>query len=183
MRALQTADANDFFLPFEGSDDSSEGRREISEGDFLLAGLLLEESVERESIEERDPLARIRYSFNRPGEAFMRHAGARPNCTGLEWRDDAGALITEVTLWNDELGDERDSHERQTDGVRTTVTLDTMVRFLEATDRELIIDVEIDRKDDRRDEGRDREYAPAKSRIYLLNKQGQLESLEGTRQL
>lgn len=113
----------------------------------------------------------------------MKHAGARPNCTGLEWRDDAGALIAEITLWNDELGDERDSRERHTDGVRATVTIDTMLRFLEATGQELIVDVEIDRKDDRRDEGWDREYVPAKSRIYLLNQQGQLESLEGTHQL
>lgn len=183
MRALQTTDANDFFLPYEESDDSSEGRREILEGEFELKGLLLEESTERESIEERDPLARIRYSFNRPGNAFMTHAGARPNRDGLRWTNDAGDLIAEVTIWKDDLGDERDSRERQSEGTRTTVPVETVLRFLEATGRVLIIDVEIDRKDDRREEGRGREYEPAKSRIYLLNKDGKLESLEGSRPL
>jgi len=184
MRALQTTDANDFFLPSEGSGETSEGRREIHEGDFQLTGLLLEESVDRETIEERDPLARIRYSFNRPGEAFMKHAGARPNPpTGLQWRDGAGALIAEVTVWNDAHEDERDSHERQTNGTRATVSVEAMRLFLQSTERELIIDVEIDRKDDRRDESWDTQYEPAKARIYLLNKEGQLESMEGIRQL
>lgn len=183
MRALQTADANDFFLPYEGSDESSEGRREIQEGEFELKGLLVEESIERESIEEHDPLARIRYSFNRPGEAFMTHQGARPNRRGLEWTNDAGAVITEVTMWKDDLGDERDLHERQTEGTRTTVPLASILRFLQTVERELIIDVEIDRKEDRRHEGWDREYEPTKSRIYLLNKDGQLESLEGIQSL
>lgn len=183
MRALQTADANDFFLPFEGSDESSDGRCEILEGEFELTGLLLEESVERESIEERDPLARIRYSFDRPGEAFMAHAGGRPNHTGIEWRDAAGNVITEVTVWKDELGDDGDSRERRTDGTRTTVPVATMLSFLEAAGCDLVIDVEIDRKDDRRDDTWNREYEPAKSRIYLLNKDGQLESVEGRRAL
>ncbi|MBN1461109.1 MAG: hypothetical protein JXA57_16400 [Armatimonadetes bacterium] len=183
MRALQTADANDFFLPYEGSDESSEARREILEGEFELRGLLLEESIERESIEEHDPLARIRYSFNRPGEAFMTHEGAQPNRTGLQWTNDAGSIIAEVTMWKDELGDEREARERQTEGTRTSVPLDAILRFLKTIDRELIIDVEIDRKEDRRDEGWGRDYEPAKSRIYLLTKDGLLESLEGKRSL
>ncbi len=183
MRALQTANADDFFLPFEESDESSEGRREITEGEFELTGLLLEESVARESMEEHDPLARISYAFDRPGAAFMMHASGQPNRTGLEWRDGAGGLITEVTIWKDELGDDGDSHQKRTEGTRTTVPIATMLSFLEAAGRDLIIDVEIDRKDDRRDDARDSEYEPAKSRIYLLTQDGQLESMEGRRAL
>jgi len=58
-----------------------------------------------------------------------------------------------------------------------------MLRFLEAQARELIIDAEIDRQDERREEGRNREYEPAKSRIYLLKQDGTLESLVGCRPL
>ncbi|MDP3630644.1 MAG: ATP-binding protein [Actinomycetota bacterium] len=182
MRALQAADANDFFLPFEKSGESSAGQREIFEGEFELKGLLADVSVERGSMEERDPLARIRYSFDHPGKALLSHAGAQPDRTGLEWRDHSGDLIAQVTLWKDELGDERDSRERHTEGTRTTVSLDAMLGFLAATGYDLIIDAEIDRKEDRRDGGWDREYEPAKSRIYILNKDGQLESVEGISQ-
>ncbi len=183
MRALQTADPNAFLLPYEGSDDSFEGRREILDGEFVLEGLLENVSVERESIEERDPLARIRYSFNRPGEAYLKYTGARKDRTGLKWMNDSGDLVAEMTLWNDGLGYEREPHEHQTEGTRTTVPVEAMLQFLAATGRTLVIDVEVDRKDDRRDEGSDGDYEPARSRIYLLTKDGQIESLEGTRSL
>ncbi len=183
MRALQSADANDFFLPYEGSDESQEGRREIFAGEFELAGLLVEESHERESIEKHDPLARIRYSFDRPGDAFMANVGARPNRTGLLWSNQVGEVISKVTMWNDAIGDERDAHERQTDGTLSTVPLESMLGFLLTDGRELIIDVEVDRKDDRREDGREREYEPAKSRIYLLRGDGTLENLDGCRSI
>lgn len=73
--------------------------------------------VRAESLEKHDPLARIRYSFDRPGDTFMANAAARSNKTGLQWSNQAGEVISKVTMWNDAIGDERDTQERQTEHI------------------------------------------------------------------
>jgi hypothetical protein len=178
MRALQATENNwVYFLPYEGSDDEGDGRNEISAGEFQLRGLLKEVKRERESLEQHDPLRRISYQFDQPGQRFQLATDSSPDATGLELVRSNGEVLSETRLWNDDIGDERrGTYERHTEGTRTTVPLDAMLGFLQSESLDLIVTIEIDRKlEDERPRRYD-QYEPPPTRVYLIRGDGSIET-------
>lgn len=186
LRALQTAtNSSDYRLPNEDDveDFPGDGFR-IDQGEFQLEGLLARVRREGETLEEHDPLARIRYAFQRPGVSYQTVTLSRPAGPGLTLESCEGFVTSETVLWNDATAGERDHVlGRQTEGTRTVVPLGTLLTVLKELGRCLISVVEIDRKVDRRYEGGSSEYEPPPMRVYVLRETGVLETLERRRRL
>jgi hypothetical protein len=187
LRALQTAvDPHVFFLPYEGGDEvGGSGRSEIDDGEFQLQGLLREVTREQGSIEEHDPLRRITYSFQRPGKAFETVTKSNASPTGLTLTTADGTIVSETTIWGEGVGGARDhaSVGRHTEGKRSLVPLDTLLSVLASQERDLIIEVQIDRKLDRSEDRGGITYEPPATRIYLLRNSGVLQTLDRRRRL
>jgi hypothetical protein len=184
LRALRTTDPRNFLVPYEGQEETGEGRREIHSREFELSGLLVSINREGESLEQHDPLRRIRYSFERPGEAFATQMAATETSDGLRLIDSQGRVVSESALWDDGSHQE---HERVEDGFadgdRTLVPLDVLLNFLRTKERDLVMEVQLDRYVDRRYETGKQEYEPPKSCIYLLRGNGILETLDRRRRV
>ena len=180
LRALQTAlHAANFRLPGEGADEHGGGRCEIDKDEFQLRGFL---KIRREtsSIEAHDPLRRIRYSFERPGDVFLTMFKGRAERSGLTWTD-GRRVLAETALWHDGGVEDRDRISgRHSEGERTLVPIATMLEFLRSKHVQLIAEVDIYRyineKQDR--EGTEKHEAP-KHCIFILRADGTLHTMEG----
>jgi hypothetical protein len=184
LRALQTAtDPHDWRLP--GEDEGWRGDRfEIDEGELRLHGLLTEVREARAGLDEHDPLARIRYAFERPGVAFQRVTHSAPDPSGLKLVARDGSVVSETVLWNDEIGDERNrTVERHTGGRRTTIPLARLLEALRQLQLALVAEVEIERSIRDRENRGDDKYEPPPTIIYVLRETGVLETLERSRSL
>lgn len=186
LRALQTAtNPHDWRLPNEDHAGTSDGDRfEIDEGELRLKGLLTEIRQEREGLDEHDPLARIQYTFERPGVAFQAATRSAPDRTSRRLSTLGGGVVSETVLWHDGIGDERDRIvERHTEGTRTTAPLGVVLDALGQLQLVLIAEVQIDRTiNDRENRGADR-YEPPPTTLFILRDTGTLETLERRRRL
>jgi hypothetical protein len=177
VAALQTDDGYQLGLPKE--DDSEWDSWEIDEGDFRLIGWLRESRDWEGSLDERDPLARIRRSFTIPGLSFAAELGLAPDPPEKVWRTSDGAPAIEVEAWSDEPLGLRDVYYGFTDGWRTWVDVGHLLTYLRKVSLDLLIDVHIDRHlTGRREEGA---YDPGQSQYFLLRQDGRLETHFGSR--
>jgi hypothetical protein len=186
LRALQTAtDPHDWRLPNEHDEERwGADRFEIDDGEFRLQGLLTEIRHEREGLDEHDPLARIRYAFELPGEAFRAATRSVLNLTSLTLSTQGGGVVAETVLWHDGIGDERDGIvERHTEGVRTMAPIGVVLDVLRQLGLALIAEVQIERRKDYQEKGGEIRYEPPPTTIYVLRDTGTLETLERRRRL
>jgi hypothetical protein len=184
LRAYQSAaNPHDYYLPAEEADEWIPGRAEIDDGDFTLEGVLVHIRRERESLEEHDPLRRITYSFERPGDTFATALQATTDETELVLIDRNDRYVSETQLWSDEIGDERDyvSHPYTT-GERTVVPVSALLDFLRQRNLDMIAEVQISRRENRTNYARG-DYEPPKHKIYLLRRNGTVETVAGRSQV
>lgn len=189
VRALQTCkDPSDFRLPEEklGYVDDAQ----IDEPGFRLLGWVLEHRKEEDGLEEHDPLKRVRLSFTRPGQGFISHHDLRPVDGGRKLVTSEGRVVSWVELWSDEPPSERAySRATYTSGRRTWVKTAELLDYLVRREMDLIFEAQIARQyaeshgTEREEEDEERRYEPGESRIYLLRRDGTLETMDGHRQL
>ena len=111
-----------------------------------------------------------------PGRRVSRIFGLTPSEEGRLWR--AGeSVVMRACLWGDR---NEDRYNRAGNyGERLTANLDFLLGMLRQLNRDLIIEVEIDRDDDRKEDNVEYRYR-FYTRLYLLRTDGELHTLEGS---
>lgn len=187
LRALQSAnDPSDFRLPQEKDGDWVDDMQ-IDEAGFRLAGWVLDQQVHELGLEEHDGLRRIDEHTVLPGMAFRAHCGARLSPDGNDLIGPGGPVAS-MCAWSDGRPTRpgRGGEPEQSSGRRTTVDVGTLLGFLAAAQMDLIFEVRLQRQFNRdygyRDEG-DERYERGESRIYLLRRNGWLETVAGRRRV
>ncbi|MCO7219246.1 ATP-binding protein [Klenkia sp. PcliD-1-E] len=165
QRALVAAsNPRHYKLPDEGDD-----RFEIDHGVFALRGWLTGAHHKPESLDEHDPYAHGVYkAINLPGRRFRDAAGARLDPTGLALLSPEGNTVARAEQWADPQTEDPDADTSS--GYRVRVDRATLLHHLADSGTNLIVEVQIGRH--RRNRGRDDEYRPPRSRIYLVDATG-----------
>ncbi|HEX8214767.1 MAG TPA: hypothetical protein VF582_04760 [Allosphingosinicella sp.] len=173
LRAAQTADYRWAILPLAGSDV------EIRRPGFRLTGWV----AHRESsdgIDREDPLSgRIHFPPLRPGRSLRRLLKLQADPDERLWvsRTEPEFRLT-PRLWGDPLP--RLEDEEPSTGRTLQISLPPLLRFLTDVRRDLIIVVQIRRRDRwEREKGLD--YVRPYFRFFLLRGDGRLEWLRGSR--
>lgn len=187
LAALQTcSDPSDFRLPEERRSDRG-NEFEIDEPGFRLSGWMFEQHREDVGLEQHDSLRRISLTFTRPGTAFVDHRRLTPLGNGRAYVDSAGRTIAHTEHWDDIASRRADSGTTVTSGHQTFVLVSELLDFLAGVGMDLICEVRIARQFDRRDRsinsGDDDSYETGQSRIYLLRRDGDLITLDGSRRV
>jgi hypothetical protein len=187
LRALQTAeDPSDFRLP-EDRGPQYEDEMEIREPDFNLVGWIRENSREELGIEEHDPFRQVRSHVGLPGSWFQRTIGAKPDSSGCQLLDGSRVVSWQVS-WDDQPRSDRDARAHSS-GRRTYVDLEALTSFLTEAEHHLIIEVQLRRHYNRSgrelptDDEEEDTYDRGRSRIYLLDGTGRLETMARGRQI
>jgi hypothetical protein len=186
LRALQTAPPRDFRLPFadEGSDFDG---AEIDEPGFRLLGWLDDIEVRWEGLDDHDPLATaIADDRTVPGSDFVAFHQLSVDATGCRFRATGGDQVTHVEIWSDEAGPgERHEVPRASQGKRTWVQRDALLRFLNWRELDLLIEAGVDifRRSDPGTSTENDDHGYDESRIYLLRRDGTLETINGPHRL
>lgn len=187
LAALQTcSDPSDFRLPEERRGDWGNDF-EIDEPGFRLLGWILEQHQDDVGLEKHDSLRRISLTFTRPGTAFVDHHQLAPLVNGRTYVNGAGRTVAHTEHWVDIASDGGDRVTPFTSGHQTWVLVSELLDFLAAVRMDLICEVRIARQFDRRNRSIDSEdddsYETGRSRIYLLRRNGELSTLDGSRRL
>lgn len=180
MRALQTAsNPRHFMLPVE---EQSFAEKEIDEDEFELKAWLDNRRFE-EGLDEFDPLARgVRGSFMTFGKDFLRVMGVSLVSGTQRYRSLDGSEVAHLEIWNDSFETERIT-EPFSEGERLWLRLDVLLEYLRRRGRDLIMEVQITRNKERRQRDEEEKYDHGRSRIYLLRREGRLETLDGSSQV
>lgn len=175
-RALQTAPPREFQLPYAG-EDSYHGNQ-IEEPGFQLLGWLDELDKHREGLDRHDPYAAgIPSSRIVPESSFMALNNLVSDATGC-WFGSGNDPRLFVEIWRDgaPLGSRREEREAS-DGHRTWVRINDLLKYLDMRQMDLIIEVNVDMigrsKPGRASEEKDKGYE--ETRIYVLTGDGTLE--------
>jgi hypothetical protein len=173
LRALQAiGDPTPYRIPPAGND------LEIDEPSFSLRGWIGETSGEKE-LDDHDPLLYGMYTgLPRFPQAVQEALGVRPDPLGKCYldRSDPNQLIAEITTWNEPHEDKE--HAEYSSGWRLQIKLDRLLNYLQAQQRSLILEVQIDRKEQRYGQKKDFDYKSPAVLLYLLRADGHLETLE-----
>jgi len=175
LRALQTADDfHDFKIPDEDE------RFETAEQGFKMSGWIQEPYCEFR-LDKHDPLSgKIPWPGIRPGRKVVRAFKLIPDEEGRTWRTGHSDVI-----WSRIWGDRKeDRHDRAGNyGQRLVIDVDFLLLMLQRLNRDLIVEVEINRDKDK-DWGNDKEEKleykyRSYTRIYLIRSNGGLHTLRG----
>jgi hypothetical protein len=173
LRALQnTGDPHSYRIPPAGDD------LEIDDPMFNLQGWISETSREVR-LDRRDPLI-----FNLDSgipvftTAVQDSLGIRLDNSGRCYvdRNNPEHLIAKVEAWSDPHED-REGAEYST-GWRLKIKLQQVLPYLQAQQRCLILEVQIDRKERRHGQEKRNNYIPPAALLYLLYPDGRLETME-----
>jgi hypothetical protein len=173
LRALQSiGDSTSYRIPPAGDELG------IDEPGFSLRGWIGETSGEK-YLDGRDPLL---YSIDTGLPYFPQTVqdafGMRSDTAGKRYLDRTAPnqLVAEITTWSDSHED-RDGVEYST-GWRLQIKLDRLLSYLQAQQRCLILEVQIEREEHRYGQKKDFDYKPPSVLLYLLHPNGHLETLE-----
>ncbi|THF60379.1 ATP-binding protein [Pseudothauera rhizosphaerae] len=173
LRALQAiGDPTPYRIPPAGHD------LEIDEPGFSLRGWIAETSVEKE-LDGHDPLLYgMDTDLPRFPQTVQEALHVQPDPTGKRYldRSDPHRLIAEITAWSDPHED-REGAEYSA-GWRLQIRLDRLLGYLQAQQRCLMLEVQIDRKERRHGQEKNIDYQPPAVLLYLLHPSGHLETLE-----
>jgi hypothetical protein len=173
LRALQSiGDPHPYRIPPAGND------LEIDEPGFSLRGWIGETSGEKE-LDDHDPLLYWMYTgFPYIPQAVQEALDMRPDTAGKRYLDrtDPNQLVAEITAWSEPHEDKE--HAAYSSGWRLQIKLDRLLNYLQAQQRSLILDVQIDRKEHRYGQKKHYDYKPPTVLLYLLHPNGHLETLE-----
>lgn len=173
LRALQSiGDPTPYRIPPAGNN------LEIDEPGFSLRGWISETSGEKE-LDGHDPLL---YGMNTGLPSFpqtvQEELGVRPDTAGKRYldRSEPNQLVAEITTWSDPHEDKEGAEYSA--GCRLQIRLDRLLSYLQAQQRCLILEVQIDRKEHRYGQKSNFDYKPPAVLLYLLHPNGHLETLE-----
>ena len=181
LRALQTVDDPlDYHLPIEGDEDAG-----VDTPPFHLDGWLCCSSSGA-GFDEKDPLRGNAVTIaTGPGMAVRHVCGLVRAADGsATWSTPSRAPMFLYEVWGDD--DRRDRGDRRTFmacGYRLLCAKDQLTEFLRSTDRDLVVEVEVERSVESRSRYYHQEEAPSgeerHDRLYLLRGDGQLDVAEG----
>lgn len=180
VRALQAAPNPRYFvLPVE---EHGFGDNEIDEEGFEVKAWLDDRRFE-EGLDEFDPLSRgVRASFMTFGKDFLNVMGLSLTPGTRRYRSLDGSEVAHLEIWNDSPETERTT-EPFSEGERLWLRLDVLLEYLRRRGRDLIMEVHIRRNKEHRQRDEEEKYDQGGSRIYLLRRDGRLETLDGSRQV
>lgn len=149
----------------------------IAKPGFELTGWYDEERF-TQGLDRFDPLARTdSESHTVPSEAFLREMNLRRVQGTLEFRSTTGDKAVWLELWSDQTEEHHEEiRSAFSQGQRLWVNRHTLLQYLNKIDRDLILEVKVARNS--RLKGAKHEFGT--SRIYLLRRSGQLETLAGS---
>lgn len=185
LRALQTTDPGNFRLPYAG-EESDYGVSEISEPGFVLKGLVTGWRREREYLDEHDPLTRdIKGPFPLVGQGFLDTLGVSMSDDFLTYSEPDGNVVARLEVWSDDPQERERITEAFSTGERLWVRTEALLDYLRRRSMDLVIEVQITRNVERSYDTenylKEREYDPGRSTIYILRRDGSLETLAGRR--
>jgi hypothetical protein len=187
LRALQTTDPGNFRLPYEG-EGSEDGLSEINEPDFALEGLITQWRRERRYLDEHDPLTReIKGYLSLLGQNFVETLDLSVSDDMLTYSGPDGKVVARLEVWSDNPQERDYITEAFSEGERLWVRTKDLLEYLRCKDMDLVIEAQIARNVERRHDTKsyteEREYDLGKSTIYILRRDGSLETLAGRRPL
>jgi hypothetical protein len=179
LRALQTAPSRQFQLPYAGEGGGYHGH-EIDESGFQLLGWLDDIEVRWTTLDEHDPLARrIADGGATPQNDFLRALHLSADATACHLYDETGNQEVDIEIWSDEAGPgERAEISRASEGRRTWVRRDALLRYLNHRGLDLVIEARVwmfgkshpgATSDEREEHGFE------ESRIYVFRRDGALK--------
>nr|VFJ42444.1 MAG: hypothetical protein BECKDK2373B_GA0170837_100167 [Candidatus Kentron sp. DK]VFJ48098.1 MAG: hypothetical protein BECKDK2373C_GA0170839_10207 [Candidatus Kentron sp. DK] len=175
LRALQTTDnPHDYKIPMERDE------LEINQPGFQLCGWIATPH-ESATLDQFDPLGgKIPFPGPQPGRRIKRLLKLVGNDGGRDWQWD-GVPAMELRVWGDWRDEDRHGSTGN-HGERLVADLDFLLGMLNRVDRDLIIEVAIERESDDQKNKLDFAYR-GYTRLYLLRKDGCLHTLYGCRRL
>jgi hypothetical protein len=187
LRALQTTDPGNYRLPYAGEEDEF-GVSEISEPGFVLEGLVTGWRREREYLDEHDPLTRdIKGPFSLLGRDFIDTLGVSMSDDFLTYSEPNGNVVARLEVWSDDPQERERITKAFSAGERLRVRAEALLDYLRRRSMDLVMEVQITRNVERRYDTesylKEREYDPGRSAIYVLRRDGSLETLAGRRPL
>jgi hypothetical protein len=176
LRALGTVkDVHDYVLPSAGSD------MEIEESSFALKGWIVDHSGDR-GLDRRDRWAGdINFPPPMPARGIIDVMGLETDSDHRLWRDGEKSVVMVAQVWGHY--DEAKRHESSNPerGSRIQASLSFLTAMLAKLGRDLIIEVQIERRRRYRpyESGveDDKERISTKARLYLLGADGRLQTL------
>lgn len=173
LRALQSiGDPHPYRIPPAGND------LEIDEAGFSLRGWISNTSGEKE-LDSHDPLL---YGMDTGLPVFpqsvQENLSIWPDPAEKRYLDrtDPEQLIAEITTWSEPHEDKE--RAEYSAGWRLRIKVDRLLRYLQARQCSLILEVQIDRKEHRYGQEENFDYKPPTAVLYLLHADGHLETLE-----
>jgi hypothetical protein len=168
QRALASASSpTDWKLP-----DEEEEEFEVDEGAFRLSGWILRPYEPTEYLDRHDVYAyELRREPPLPGKAFRIQSRTAVDAAHLTLMAHDGGIVAQAQQWADPDPGRDPESSLVSSGYRVHVRRDTLLRYLAATGKSLITEVQIARR--RTGQRRDGYRIPV-SRIYLLDATGDL---------
>jgi len=168
LRALGTAkSAHDYLIPGAGD------RLEIDRAGFVLKGWIDDHSQERELDGKDRWSGGVRYPPPKPASEIVKLMGLVTDSDQRVWLDGASATVMSSQVWGHvEIRNEDSDPER---GERLQASLEFVKAMLGKLDRDLIVEVQIERRRRyRRYEGREKddERIPTTTKLYLIGADG-----------
>lgn len=185
LHALQATDPGNFRLPYEG-EESEYGVSEISELGFVLQGWISGWRREREYLDEHDPLTReIKGPFSLLGRNFTEILSLSVSDDFLTYSTPTSDIVGRLEVWSDNPQEKDYITEAFSTGQRLWVNTEVLLDYLHRKEMDLIVEVKISRNVERRystgNSTEEREYDLGRSTIYVLRRDGSLETLAGRR--
>ena len=175
LRAVSTADnVHQYVIP------SADYERQIDSAGFVLRGWLVDRGSCGDFDRKDEWSGDVSYPAPAPAAEIVELMAMETCRDGRVWRDAAMTPVMFSEVWGDvsRRGDD-DNAER---GNRLRASCDFLTKLLRRLDRDLIVEVQIERRrrrsrwrSDRR--GEDDERTPTRARVYILTGDGHLSAL------
>lgn len=180
LRALEATPPRAFDLPLADEGCDAWGN-EINEPGFQLLGWLHRFETSWSELDDHDPLAASGGDHRTvPADDFLTFNRLSADSTGCRFRSADGDTVVLAEAWGDHAGPgERHEVRIASDGRRTRVRRDALLRYLKHRGLDLIIEANVWIYRRERAGPEEDEYGYERSRIYLLRRDGSLEVLGG----
>jgi hypothetical protein len=154
---------------------------EIDESGFEMKSLYHDQRVE-EGLDEFDPLCRnARLSRSLPTTDFISTMKLKSIDGKPKFVLPTGEIGAWLEIWSDQSARNRDRiSEPFSEGRRLWVRIETLLEYLNEISRDLILDVKIARRRDYNSRKEEEKYDLGRSTLYLLHRDGRLETLSGS---
>jgi hypothetical protein len=176
LRALGTAkDVHEYALPSAGSD------MEIDKPGFVLKGWIVDRSRDQ-GLDGHDRWAGyIRFPPPMPARGVVDLMNLETDPDRRLWKDTEGTVVMTSRVWGHYDESTRQQRSNPERGARLQVSLGFVKDVLAKLGRDLIIEVQIDRRRRyqpyRSGVGDDKERVPTKARLYLVGPDGKFRTL------